>query len=333
MWFPSLSSLWKSCSARPNARRKPACTRLAVEVLEDRAVPALFTPATVSGLIADINAANALQGPDTITLTAGATYTLTAVNNRTDGNNGLPVITDASGLTIDGQGATIERSGAAGTPAFRFFEVNFSGSLTLQNLTLQGGLVVGTGQPKVGYTGPAVGGAVLNQGSLSLTGVTLQNNTALGDSGHVGFTGSPGPGGWSYGGASYSNNSLSVTGSLVRNNAAIGGQGSDGGTYYLYGDPLPVKAVIPGGDGGDAFGGGIYVAGGTAEVTSSTVTGNSASGGHGGSHGGHKGDGNGGGLYIAPAASVFLDSFTLDHFKHNTASTSDNDISGVYTVI
>ena len=46
---------------------------------------ASFTAATVSALIADINAANTAGGANTITLTAATTapYVLTAVNNTT----------------------------------------------------------------------------------------------------------------------------------------------------------------------------------------------------------------------------------------------------------
>ena len=47
-------------------------------------------------------------------------------------------------LTIGGGGDTIERSTAAGTPIFRLFDVATGGSLTLQNLTLQGGSATST---------------------------------------------------------------------------------------------------------------------------------------------------------------------------------------------
>src|SRR5437763_2891715 len=72
----------------------------------------------VAGLIAAINAANSSPAPNTINLANGGTYILTAINNRV---NGLPVITNS--MTINGNGATIQRSGAAGTPEFRFFFV------------------------------------------------------------------------------------------------------------------------------------------------------------------------------------------------------------------
>jgi hypothetical protein len=43
--------------------------------------------------------------------------------------------------------------------------------------------------------------------------------------------------------------------------------------------------------------------------------------------------GKGGGLYIASAATLYLDAFTLAHTINNTASTSNNDIFGPYILI
>ncbi len=63
--------------------------------------------------------ASGSYGDDTIQLQAGATYTLTAVDNTTDGPNGLPSIT--STITIAGQGAAIIRDSAAAN--FRIFYV------------------------------------------------------------------------------------------------------------------------------------------------------------------------------------------------------------------
>jgi hypothetical protein len=75
----------------------------------------------VACLIAAINDANVNGEENTITLAAG-TYTLTAVDNDTDGPNGLPSIT--SMLTIRGveaEATIIERVGSA--PDFRLMHV------------------------------------------------------------------------------------------------------------------------------------------------------------------------------------------------------------------
>src|SRR5262249_41833840 len=158
-------------------------------------VPSNFTASSVSELIADINAANWTGGSNTITLVAGKTFTLTAVDNTTDGATGLPVIAANDNLTILGNGDTIQRGTAQGTPAFRLFDVAVGASLTLENLTLQGGLAVDIA---------AKGGAVYNRGALGLHGVTIQNNTVQGSEGFV--TGGPFgvlvffPGGSAFGG-------------------------------------------------------------------------------------------------------------------------------------
>src|SRR5262245_43839032 len=136
--------LWQHWVHRPATgfRTRPATrsrARLMVEALEDRAVPASFTAATVPELIAGITAANLSPEADIITLAPGKTFTLTAVDN-TDlfGATGLPVIAAEGGsLTIVGNGDVIERSTAKDTPAFRLLSVAAGASLTLQDLTLQ----------------------------------------------------------------------------------------------------------------------------------------------------------------------------------------------------
>src|SRR5438552_1707656 len=97
---------------------------LVAALLCRHALAATFTIADgdVAGLKAAINTANGNNDDDTINLAAGGAYTLTAVDNSTKGPNGLPVIgADNAGgaahkLTINGNGATIQRSGAGSTP-------------------------------------------------------------------------------------------------------------------------------------------------------------------------------------------------------------------------
>jgi len=175
MW---IKNLWQrrvggSARLRPRPPQRRSA-RLGLEQLEDRAVPSSFTAASVPDLIADINAANKQVGSNTIALSAPATspYLLTgAYGNNQDGATGLPNIALNDNLTIIGNGDTIERSTSSGTPAFRLFDVASGGSLTLQNLTLQGGLALGSGVS-------AVGGAIYNQGALVLNGVTVKKTTS-----------------------------------------------------------------------------------------------------------------------------------------------------------
>jgi hypothetical protein len=295
--------------ARPAPRRR---ARLTVELLEARAVPANFTAATVTDLIADINAANQTAEADTITLAPGKTFTLTAPAGST-GSAGLPNITATGALTIVGNGDVIERSTAKGTPAFNLINVALGASLTLQNLTLQGGLAY------------HYGGAVVNQGSLTLSGVTVQNNTVQG------YQNDPSNSfvidGNASGGGIYSSGTLVVQGSTIRNNLAVGGPGA-----YLS-------------PGGNAYGGGIYIAGGTATLQGTTVTGNTAKGGPAGpgsyntysNRGGPirfpDGSGYGGGLYIYSGALTYLDAYTVAHVKSNKSSSYLPDIAGAYTLL
>ena len=90
-------------------RRRPT-----LEALEDRTVLSTYSAATVAQLIMDIGLSNTAGGVNTINLTAATSspYTLTAINNTTNGANGLPVIAAGDNLTIVGNGDTIGRSTA-----------------------------------------------------------------------------------------------------------------------------------------------------------------------------------------------------------------------------
>jgi len=219
-WLPWTFSRSYALRGQPRnsaSRRKKA--RLFLEHLEGRALLASYTAGSVSALIADINLSNTAGGSNTISLTAPTTspYILTAVNNSTlYGYNGLPVIAANDNLTILGNGHTIERSKAA--PAFRLLQVASGGSLTLENLTLQGGLCQSTSIYDDG------GGAIYNDGMLVLNGATVQDNTAEASNPFDAL------GGGIYSGAG------SVTlegGSIVLNNVAEAIYGYGGGLYAV----------------------------------------------------------------------------------------------------
>jgi hypothetical protein len=65
-------------------------------------------------------------------------------------------------------------------------------------------------------------------------------------------------------------------------------------------------------------------------VLGTTITDNQASGGAAG--GGSTGLGEGGGLYLTNGGIACLDMFTSANGSGNTASTSSNDIFGVFTI-
>ncbi|MGB7711304.1 MAG: DUF4347 domain-containing protein, partial [Microcoleus sp.] len=134
----------------------------------------------VVGLKKAITDANATLADDIIELAAG-TYNLTTVDNTVTSNlttNGLPALvgsTIGGKLTINGNGATIQRDTAASTPAFRLFYVPSGGDLTLNNLTLQNGKVAKGG-----------GAIFVNGGNLTLNNSTLSNNQVTGDNDSAG---------------------------------------------------------------------------------------------------------------------------------------------------
>jgi hypothetical protein len=138
----------------------------------------------VACLIEAITQANANGEANTITLDAGI-YTLTAVNDDTDGPNGLPSVTGV--LTIQGAGAdaTIQERDA-NAPAFRLVHVATTGALTLEGLTLRRGI----GRGPVVEFGSTAGGGILNHGGrLTLEHITLEGNTAGGGGGLMNLNG------------------------------------------------------------------------------------------------------------------------------------------------
>ncbi len=157
--------------------------------------------ATVSELVADINYANRTGGAFTINLAPGTTFALESVNNTAHGPSGLPVIggTRAVDLTIIGNGGTIERVGSA---AFRLLSVAQGASLTLDDVTLQGGQL---------YSG-GLGGAIANQGTLTVSDSTLSRNSVDGPNSR---------GGGIYNGGG----TVTVSGSTLSSNSATGAHG------------------------------------------------------------------------------------------------------------
>jgi hypothetical protein len=176
--------------------------------------PSTNNAAATAELISALTSALTNPAPVVVNLFSNGVYTFTNAQNGEYGPNALPQI--ASDVTINGQGATLLGTNTSG----RFFYVSGglsydtnsglglpAGSLTLNNLTLHGGLFDGgTG----GGGGAAMGGAIFNQGNLSLTGVTLTGNLAQGGGGFGGsFLGVGGTGG---AGISVSNTDTSAGG-------------------------------------------------------------------------------------------------------------------------
>ncbi|HEY6427355.1 MAG TPA: fibronectin type III domain-containing protein [Acidimicrobiales bacterium] len=241
--------------------------------------------------------ANIMPGGGTVTLTTGCLYTLTQANNATDGGTGLPVITGK--VTIQGSGATIARSTAAGTPAFRLLDVASSGSLTLSSLTVSGGLA---------NNGVQGGGGIYSHGTLSVTASTFTGNSSPATSGTSGgaidssgtltvatssFSGNSAQ----EGGGIFNQKSATISTSTFTNNTALiyggGALLNAAGTETLVGDTF-VGNTGPGGGAidndtalnvsnstffnntGGGNGGGAVENFGTTTLTQSTFSGNSS---------------------------------------------------------
>lgn len=206
-----------------------------------------------------INAA-ASSGGNTVTLTAGCTYTMTW-SGPTAGD-GSPTVFNAIGFptTINGNGATIALSGSS--PPARFFYIPNGSSLTLDWLTLSGGISQGA----TGADGPAtgassavggaysgLGGAVFNAGGFTATNVTFLGNQAIGGNGGCGTNGATsGGGGAGIGGAVFSaSTTLSITSSTFVGNAARGGHSAPYGACSW-------TAGTAGGGGGGQGGNGSF---------------------------------------------------------------------------
>ncbi|MGA8665257.1 MAG: choice-of-anchor Q domain-containing protein [Candidatus Dormiibacterota bacterium] len=201
-----------------------------------------------ASLIAAITTANKSGG--TVTLGSACTIVLTAANNTTDGGTGLPVITGK--MTIAGNGATIERSTATGTPAFRIFDVASGGKLTLDSVVLSNGLA------DDGHSG---GGAVNSHGALVVSGSTFSGNQSPALSG-------------TSGGAIASSGSLSITTSTFSGNVAM-----EGGALFIENTSSVDKTTFTNNTATVYGGGAIVSAVGTTTITASTFVGNSGPGG------------------------------------------------------
>jgi hypothetical protein len=118
-----------------------------------------------------INAANSNGDENTISLES-VTYTLTSIENDTQGSNGLPPVSSA--LSIVGAGAAdtvIERDNSA--PEFRIIYVSPAGGLRLDSLSITGGKLT------MGFPGSVFAGGILNDGTLTIVNMTIDRNLAV----------------------------------------------------------------------------------------------------------------------------------------------------------
>jgi cysteine-rich repeat protein len=201
---------------------------------------------------------------------------LATVGDTQFGPSAFLVTTD---ITIQGpsggRGITLRRN--AGVTRLRHFSIAASGRLALENLTLADGVALGgsggtnDGDDGGGGGGGAgLGGAIYNQGTLSVTSSTLAGNLAQGGSGGAGADNVGGDSGGGGGGGGLGGNGGSVPA------GGPDGGGGGGGTFGNGGGPV--------GGGGGGGGGGTQTDG---------SNGSGAAGGAGGSlNGGAGGNAN-----------------------------------------
>jgi CSLREA domain-containing protein len=186
-------------------------------------------------------------GLDTIQL-AASTYTLSIAGGNENGNatgdldvliGGPMAIVGAGGTVIDGAGLD------------RVLDVNASGNLTLSALTIRNGLATAVD-----------GGGIRNLGTLTLSGVVVENNTAT----------DPGTGG-----GVASQGTLVISGGSILGNTAFEGGGVQVGV-----GTATLSNLLVAGNTGNNLGGGLHNAGGTLSLTNVTVRGNNSGGDGGG---------------------------------------------------
>ena len=249
---------------------------------------------------------------------AGQTIDLSTVGDTSSGPSAFLITNDKS-ITIEGQGITID---VASGQTMRLFEVAPGASLTLQNLTLSGGVAQGGNGGKNeggGGGGAGLGGAIFNDGgTLNLVQSTLTGNLAQGGGGGYGGGGGAGGGGGglagngadgSAGGGGAGGGGAGGTPSLYAGqNGGFGGGGGGGGFNGSTGGPGGSGGFGSGGGGGGGYFGG---------AGSSGFGG--GNGGNGGSNGGGAGGGGGAGLGGAVFNNGGLVTITNSTLASNTA--------------
>jgi len=237
-------------------------------------------PCSAAALASDVGSASS---GETLSLAPGCVYLMTA---------GLPVV--SQDLAIAGNGATLERSSAPGTPAFTILQVD-SGTVAVSRLNFRNGrgaiVVNNIGDVTVSggtFTGNAAtdGGAIADNSALdgltvkgaTFTGNTATNGGAIFDFSAVGATVTDSTFSGNHaanGGAIFTDPDVqtSLSGIVAHGNSATTG----GGIYNVTNVALSSSRIW--GNHASGQGGGLYNSGAQpsqAQVTSTVFRGNSA---------------------------------------------------------
>jgi hypothetical protein len=239
-------------------------------------------------------------------------------------DHGANVLSDCTFLgneAIGGAGGIGANGGPGRGGALRLGPRDGSVSVLATDCYFAGNEAIGGAAGLGGVGGLGEGGAIANvqisannyTSTLTLRDcVVTGNNMAVGGAGAVGGVGRGG-GISNAGGPTLTSGGISTTviDCLISDNKAVGGDGSAG-------------------NGGNGLGGGVFTDK-TAVLTvkGSTIIGNDADGGT-GAPGFSNGKGQGGGVFIAAGGDACIDLVTI--ITGNHASTSDDDVFGVFTI-
>lgn len=248
-----------------------------------------FDPDDIAELRVAVTTANGTEEADTITLRAGATYTLTdgGAGENANATGDLDVLGD---LTIDGNGATLNAAGLD-----RFFDV-FGASLTLIDVTIVNGDV-----PDAENGGGVRGDA---DSTIVVSGGSIEDSAAVNAGAGAATAGSGGAiasaGDLVVDGTSFSGNAVSRAGGAIELSAGASADISDA----TFADNA--TAAAPGN------GGALHITGAaSATVDGSTFTGNTAA--------------EGGALWNSAAGTLTVTDSTL---ADNTANGAAADQGG-----
>ncbi|KJF15476.1 fibronectin type III domain protein [Acidithrix ferrooxidans] len=188
---------------------------------------------------------------------------LTIANAITNANNGDTInvgsssatspfreaVTVSKDLTITGQGATTTFVGGTSSSfvSGSVFSISSHVTATITGMTIQYG---------GGNNNTTNGGGIYNNGTLTASNDTIDNNKSNGSNG---------------GGGIYNNGTLTASNDTIDNNKS---NGSNGGGIYNSGTVTATNDTISGNVAG--FGGGIYNNSGTLTATNDSISNNSA---------------------------------------------------------
>src|SRR6185437_14484770 len=120
--------------------------------------------------------AEELPNPQPVTFLpalAGQTISLFSADSSQFGNSAFDI---AGTVVIDGSGEIL--TNGSESSSFRFFFVENQGDLTLENLELKGGTARGADGTNGDGGNAGFGGAIFNQGTLTIRNSTLDDNFA-----------------------------------------------------------------------------------------------------------------------------------------------------------